>query len=114
MVMPSSGATIRSGRSGNLPPINLMICATSPGRGIIGMRPQKITLGEMRSGGGPTGILVRCADYRCSHSVTMSADSWPDEVRLSDIEPRFVCKACGKRGADVRPHFDPANMGTLA
>jgi hypothetical protein len=26
-------------------------------------------------------------------------------VRLSDIEPRFVCQACGKRGADVRPNF---------
>jgi hypothetical protein len=26
-----------------------------------------------------------------------------DEVRLSDIEPRFVCTACGKRGADARP-----------
>jgi hypothetical protein len=25
-------------------------------------------------------------------------------ARLSDIEPHFVCKACGKRGADVRPH----------
>jgi hypothetical protein len=22
---------------------------------------------------------------------------------LSDLEARFVCKACGKRGADVRP-----------
>jgi hypothetical protein len=36
--------------------------------------PQKITFGEMRSGGGPTGILVYCADYRCSHSIEMSAD----------------------------------------
>jgi hypothetical protein len=78
------------------------------------MRPQKISLGEMRSGGGPTVILVYCADYRCSHSVAMSADGWPDNVRLSDIEPRFVCKACGKRGADVRPHFQPARMGTKA
>jgi hypothetical protein len=57
------------------------------------MRPVKITFGEMRSAGGPTGILVYCADYRCSHSIEMSADQWPDEVRLSDIEPRFVCKA---------------------
>jgi hypothetical protein len=23
---------------------------------------------------------------------------WADDVRLSDVEPRFVCKACGKRG----------------
>jgi hypothetical protein len=36
------------------------------------MRPVKITFGEMRSGGGPTGILVYCADYRCSHSIAIS------------------------------------------
>jgi hypothetical protein len=29
----------------------------------------------------------------------------PDDVRLSDIEDRFVCKECGKRGADVWPDF---------
>jgi hypothetical protein len=28
-----------------------------------------------------------------------------DDVRLSDIEDRFVCSACGKRCADVRPDF---------
>ena len=76
------------------------------------MRPQKITSGEMRSGGGPTGILVYCQDYRCSHSIEMSVEQWPDEVRLSDNEPRFICTACGKCGADVRPHFEPARMGT--
>jgi hypothetical protein len=77
-----------------------------------GVRPQKITFGEMRSAGGPTGILVYCQDYRCSHSVKMSADRWADEIRPSDIEPRFTCTACGKRGGDVRPHFLPAKMGT--
>jgi hypothetical protein len=35
----------------------------------------------------------------------MSADEWPDDLRLSDIEDRFTCSACGKRGADVRPNF---------
>ena len=34
------------------------------------------------------------------------ADRWPDDTKLSDIEPRFVCTACGKRGADVRPDFN--------
>ena len=51
------------------------------------------------------GILVFCADYRCSHCIRLMADRWPDDARLSDIEPRFVCTACGKRGADVRPDF---------
>ncbi len=31
-----------------------------------------------------------------------------DELRLSDIEDRFVCTACGQRGADVRPDWSTA------
>jgi hypothetical protein len=68
------------------------------------MRQQKITLGEMRNSG-VRGVLVYCSDCRCSHHVAVLADQWPDDVRLSDIEPKFVCSACGKRGADVRPDF---------
>ena len=63
------------------------------------------TFAEMR-GSGVRGILLYCADYHCSHCVAMSADASPDDVRLSDIEPRFVCQACGHRGADVRPDFN--------
>jgi hypothetical protein len=74
-------------------------------------RPMKITFGEMRASG-IRDLLIYCADYRCSHSTTVSGDRWPDDVRLSDIEPLFVCKACGKRGADVRGRFAPARMGT--
>ena len=77
------------------------------------MRLQKITFGEMRTCGAGS-VLIYCTDYRCSHSITMGADRWRDDVRLSDIEPQFICKACGKRGADVRPNFEPARMGTLA
>jgi hypothetical protein len=67
-------------------------------------RPWKITFGEMRESG-VRGVLIYCSDYKCSHSIALSADQWSDDVRLSDIEDRFVCKACGKRGADVRPDF---------
>jgi hypothetical protein len=45
-------------------------------------------------------------------SVEISADRWPDHIRLSDNEPRFVCTACGKRGAELRPKFSQARMGT--
>ena len=69
-------------------------------------RPRKITFGELREMG-VRGVLIYCADYYCSHSMAMNADHWPDDVRLSDIEPRFVCAACGKRGADVRPDLRP-------
>jgi hypothetical protein len=74
-------------------------------------RPQKITFAEMRASG-VRGLLIFCADYHCSHSIEIAADAWPDDVRLSDIEPRFVCSACGHRGADVRPNFPDARMGT--
>ncbi len=46
-------------------------------------RQQKITLGEMRASG-VRDLRVYCADYRCAHAVRISADRWPDHVRLSD------------------------------
>jgi hypothetical protein len=78
-------------------------------------RQQKITIGEMRASG-PSRLLIYCQNYRCAHSVTIDASRWPDEVRLSDLEPRFTCRACGHRGADVRPLFavDKAASGYLA
>jgi hypothetical protein len=66
---------------------------------------QKITFAEMREMG-VRGLPIYCADYRCSHSIAISGDQWPDDLRLSDIEPRFVCQACAKRGADVRLDFN--------
>jgi hypothetical protein len=70
-------------------------------------RPTKITFAEMR-GQGVHGVLVYCSDFHCSHSMAISGDRWPDDLRLSDIEDRFTCTACGKRGADVRPDFNCA------
>jgi hypothetical protein len=68
-------------------------------------RPQNITFADMRDMG-VRGLLIYCSDYKCSHLFTMSGDQWRDDMRLSDLEPRFVCKACGKRGADVRPDLN--------
>jgi hypothetical protein len=75
-------------------------------------RPQKITFAEMRSSG-VRGLLIYCADYKCSHYIAVTADHWDDDVRLSDIELRFVCTACGKRGADARPDFALDKPGKL-
>jgi hypothetical protein len=72
-------------------------------------RPVKITFAQMRNSG-VRGILVYCADYRCSHLLAISGDAWPDDVRLSDLEPRFTCQACGRRGADVRPYLHEARQ----
>jgi hypothetical protein len=77
-------------------------------------RQQKITFGDMRASG-VHGLLIYCSDYRCSHLVKLSstaADRWHNGVRLSDLESRFVCTKCGRRGADIRPDFAPAKMGT--
>jgi hypothetical protein len=38
----------------------------------------------------------------------------PDETGLSHIEPRLVCKACGRRGADVRPDLNWKKPPTAA
>jgi hypothetical protein len=70
-------------------------------------RPQKITFAEMRAAG-VSGVLVYCQNYQCSPWVTISGDRWPDHVRLSDIEPTFTCRACGKKGGDVRPDLATA------
>ena len=56
---------------------------------------------------GVRGVLIYCADFHCSHSIALSAHRWPDEMRLPDIEPRFVCKICGKRGDIFRSRSQP-------
>ncbi len=67
-------------------------------------RTQKITFGEMRASG-VRRVIVYCSDYMCSYAIPMDAANWPDTVRLSDIETVSSAKACGRRGADLRPDF---------
>ena len=47
-----------------------------------------------------------CSGHKCGHLITVNGGRWPDEMRLSDLEPLFICSACSKRGADVRPDFN--------
>jgi hypothetical protein len=72
----------------------------------------KITFGDVRASCVRDVLVYFCRDHQCSHHIAISADRWPDHVRLSDIELDFVCTACGKRGAEVRPNFAQADMGT--
>ncbi|WOH53832.1 hypothetical protein [Bradyrhizobium sp. sBnM-33] len=74
-------------------------------------RQQKTTLREMRESG-PTRLIVYCGDYKCAHSIVIDAGRWGNDLRLSDLEPKFTCKICGHHGADIRPLFEPARMGT--
>jgi hypothetical protein len=69
-------------------------------------RPQlrKITLGEMRAARGHN-VSVYCPDIVCNHSVNFNADPLPDDVSLSDLEPRLRCSRCGRKGVDVRPIY---------
>jgi hypothetical protein len=62
----------------------------------------KIAFRDMRASD-VRDVLIYCRDHRCSHHVEISADRWPDHVRLSDIEPDFVCtpaanvaRSCGR------------------
>ena len=61
---------------------------------------------------GPARLIVYCSDYKCAHSVVIDAGRWGDDVRISELEPKFICRACGHRGADIRPLFEQARMGT--
>ena len=69
------------------------------------IRQQQITLGEMRASG-ISRLLVSCGDYKCAHSVSTGADRWPDDVGLFDLEPLFICLACGHQRAEIRPYPD--------
>ena len=73
--------------------------------------PAKDHFGEMRASG-VRDVLIYCRDHRCCHHVETNADGWPDDVRLSDIEPSFTCSRCGRKGAEVRPKFSHTRMGT--
>jgi hypothetical protein len=58
---------------------------------------------------GVRDVLIYCRDHRCSGRGEMNADLRPDHVRLSDVEPKFICTKCG---AEIRPKFGEAKMGT--
>jgi hypothetical protein len=66
--------------------------------------PEKITLGKRREMD-IRGLLVYCLHYKCTQNVEISADQWPDHVRLSDLEPSIPLR-CGRKGAEVRADFN--------
>ncbi|MFL6817479.1 MAG: hypothetical protein ACJ8EF_06015 [Bradyrhizobium sp.] len=70
-------------------------------------RPRKITLGEMRDMG-VRGLLVCwfAAQIIIAAIGRRSAAIDGHHVRLSDLEPLFVCQACGIKGAELRPDFE--------
>ena len=69
-------------------------------------RPLKITLGEMRSSG-VRGVIIYCSDYKCSHWIRLSADQWPDDTRLSDLEDNSLARPA----ASVEPMSGRISIG---
>jgi hypothetical protein len=65
--------------------------------------PDRPQFGEMREQG-VRGLLIYCADYRCSRSIAISGDAWP--MMPGCPISRSASLVCGKRGADVRPDFN--------
>jgi hypothetical protein len=79
-------------------------------------RRQKITFGEMRESG-VRGLLLFCSDYRCSHNVTLTpsvVDQWPDDLRLSDLEPRFVCQGLSETWSKYQSGLETSERRALA
>jgi hypothetical protein len=52
---------------------------------------------------GVRGLLVYCADHRCGQAVRISGDRRPDHIRLSDLEPLFVCTGLRLMMSDSQP-----------
>src|SRR6266850_1352740 len=82
-------------------------------------KAQKNALGEVRSSGA-TRLLVYCGEYKCAHSVVISADRWHDYVQLSDLEPLFVSQVCRFIGAPTSdlillgPRVEPLPLGLVS
>jgi hypothetical protein len=62
---------------------------------------------------GPTRLIVYCADYKRAFNYGRR-QRWGEDTRLSELEPRFKCKVCGHRGADIRPLFENRRGNWLA
>ena len=63
-----------------------------------------MNLGDIREMG-VQGVLIYCADFRCSHSIAISADRWPDDVRAHqrDALNRHYIRAFNPKGKE--PHW---------
>jgi hypothetical protein len=67
---------------------------------MMASRPTKISFAEMREQG-VRGLLIYCSDYRCNHSQATNGDPWPDDLRLSDVEPRLSRASSAARAASA-------------
>ena len=59
-------------------------------------RPQKITFAEMRDMG-VRGVLVYCADFRCSHSIAISGEPLADDLPGVQPSARISIGTAGRK-----------------
>jgi hypothetical protein len=52
---------------------------------------------------GVTRLLVYCDDMICKHRASIPIDSLPDQLTLTDLQPRLRCTKCGRPG-EPRPN----------
>jgi hypothetical protein len=52
----------------------------------------------LRDAVGTSHLCQQQRSVRLVDRVEINVDRWPDAVRLSDLEPLFVCQAYGKKG----------------
>jgi hypothetical protein len=55
-------------------------------------RPTKITFAEMRDMG-VRGVRIYCPDYKCSHSIAVSADQWAFRISSRSLCAQYVAIA---------------------
>ena len=72
-------------------------------------RPPKIAHAEMRDTGA-RGVLVYCQDINFSHTIAISTDPWPDEVRLSDLERRSSARPARRIAPNVQHTEDTRHL----
>jgi hypothetical protein len=60
---------------------------------------------------GVRGVLVYCADYRCSHSVALSADRWPDDLQMTLRLPTSNRSSPATRAAGMVAMSGPTSTG---
>ena len=61
---------------------------------------------------GVRSLLVICR--KCEVARVVNMDGYDDTWAVTSFGPRMLCKACGARGADVRPNWTEQKVNNHA
>ena len=48
---------------------------------------------------------LRVTCLKCGVACVLNVDGYDDSLTVKSFAPRMICKACGAKGADVRPNW---------